>query len=208
MGSPCFLQLNRYERTASRPLTIACSGVSPSEWHPGRSGYSIKYPPPSSDESGRIVNGYLSIWTRSLMNGILQLGDELHKVAHVPGLDRNVLGYRSSSCGRVPECHMACTSLAVNINTETPRDNLQILHTLVARVSAHAGEDLLGVGHIFMVPNTTPWNNSVPLRSLHHLLRRGLKIPSTLCNPPLSYSQKLLCGLQNDSGPPSWPILL
>ena len=49
---------------------MACSGVSPSEWQPGRSGYSIKNPPPSSDDSGRIVNGYLSILANSFMLGI------------------------------------------------------------------------------------------------------------------------------------------
>src|SRR5215813_883439 len=88
-GSPCFLQLNRYARTASRPFTTAFSGVSPSEWHPGRSGYWIRYSPPSSAESGRIVNGYLSTFARSFIFGGLQLAYEFHEIAHIPGLDRD-----------------------------------------------------------------------------------------------------------------------
>src|ERR1035441_2395206 len=116
VGSPCFLQLSRYERTASRPFTTACSGVPPSEWHPGRSGYSIKYPPPSSADSGRMVNGYLSMLANSLMVGILQLADEFHEVTHVPGLDRDVLRHGCSARLRVSERHVACASLAVDVD--------------------------------------------------------------------------------------------
>src|ERR1035441_3680679 len=116
---------------------MACSGVSPSEWHPGRSGYSIKNPPPSSAESGRIVNGYLSILANSVMLGILQLANKFYEVTHVPGLDRNVLRHRCSARPRMPECHMAGAALTVNVHPEAARDNCQVLHTPVAGVSPH-----------------------------------------------------------------------
>src|SRR5665647_2104157 len=142
---------------------MACSGVSPSEWHPGRSGYSIKNPPPSSAESGRIVNGYLSNLANSVMLGILQLANKLYKVTHVPGLDRDVLRDRCSARPRVPECHMACAALTVNVHPEATRDNFQILHAPVAEVPPHTRKDLLGIGHDYMVPNTAPWNNAACL---------------------------------------------
>src|ERR1035437_3999933 len=55
--SPYFRQLARYDFTASRPFATASSGVSPSVMQPGRSGYSIRYPVPSSSESGRMMKG-------------------------------------------------------------------------------------------------------------------------------------------------------
>jgi len=36
---------------------VAAAGVSPSDMQPGMSGYSMRNPPPSSRERGRIVNG-------------------------------------------------------------------------------------------------------------------------------------------------------
>ena len=58
MGSPCLAQLKRSALTASQPCSKASSGVSPSEMHPGRSGYSMANPPPSAAERGRMVNGW------------------------------------------------------------------------------------------------------------------------------------------------------
>src|ERR1035438_4260429 len=139
---------------------MACSGVSPSEWHPGRSGYSIKNPPPSASESGRIVNGYLSILANSVMIWILQLAIKLHEVTHVPGLDRNVLRHGCSARLRVPECHMACAALTVNVYPEATRYDFQILDAPVAGVPPHPRKDLLGIGHDYMVPNTAPWSNA------------------------------------------------
>jgi len=52
--------------SASRPLAMASSGVSPSEMHPGTSGNSIGYPPPSSVASGRMANGESSSSESSL----------------------------------------------------------------------------------------------------------------------------------------------
>src|ERR1019366_6217590 len=128
---------------------MACSGVSPSEWHPGRSGYSIKNPPPSSVESGRMVNGYLSILANSVMLGILQLANEFYEVTHVPGLDRNVLRHRCSARPWVPECYMACATLTVNVNPEAMRDDFQVLHTPVAGIPPPA--------RIFLALDTTLW---------------------------------------------------
>ena len=144
---------------------MACSGVSPSEWHPGRSGYSIKNPPPSSAESGRIVNGYLSILANSVMLGILQLANKFYEVTHVPGLDWNVLWHRCSARPRVPECHMACAALTVNVRPEATRDDYQVLHAPVAGVPPHPRKDFLGIGHDYMVPDTAPWNNAVAANS-------------------------------------------
>src|ERR1035437_9027356 len=121
---------------------MASSGGLPSEWHPGRSGYSIKNPPPSSTESGRIVNGYLSILANLVMLGILQLANEFYEVTHVPGLDGNVLRHRCSARPRVPECHMACAALTVNVYPEATRDHFQVLPASVARVPPHPRKDL------------------------------------------------------------------
>jgi uncharacterized heparinase superfamily protein len=43
--------------TASRPLTMASSGVSPSDMQPGKSGKTINQPPPSSFSRGRSSKG-------------------------------------------------------------------------------------------------------------------------------------------------------
>src|ERR1035441_9276173 len=138
---------------------MACSGVSPSEWHPGRSGYSIKNPPPSAFDSGRIVNGYLSILASSVMIWILQLANKLYEVTNVPGLDRNVLRHSCSARPRVPECRVACAALTVNVHPEATRYNFQILDAPVVGVPPHPLQDLLSIGHEYMVPNTAPLNN-------------------------------------------------
>src|ERR1035437_1941317 len=135
---------------------MACSGVSPSEWQPGRSGYSIKTPPPSSDDSGRIVNGYLSILANSLMLEILQLTNEFYEVTHVPGLDRHVLRHRCSARPRVPECHVACATLTVNVNPEAMCDDFQILHTPVAGIPPHSRKVFLALDTIQWYLNYAP----------------------------------------------------
>ena len=94
------------------------------------------------------------------MLGILQLADEFYEVAHVPGLDRNVLRHRCSARPRVPECYMACATLTVNVNSEGMCDDFQVLYTPVAGIPPHSRKEFLGVGHDSMVPNTAPVNNT------------------------------------------------
>ena len=50
---------------------------------------------------------------------------------------------------RVPERHVACPALAINVHPEAPCNDLQILHAPVARILPHAGKDLLSIGHDF-----------------------------------------------------------
>jgi hypothetical protein len=58
---------------------------------------------------------------------------------------------------------MACAAPAVNVYTEAARDDFQVLNAPVASVPPHSREDLLGIGHDNMVPNTAPRNNAVRL---------------------------------------------
>jgi hypothetical protein len=89
----------------------------------------------------------------------LQLANKLYEVTHVPGLDRNVLRHGCSARPRVPECHVACAALTVNVHPEATRYDFQILNAPVAGVPPHPLKDLLRIGHKDMVPNTAPLNN-------------------------------------------------
>jgi hypothetical protein len=42
---------------------------------------------------------------------------------------------------------MACAAVAININSEAPGDDLQILDASVPGILPHSGKDLLGIGH-------------------------------------------------------------
>src|SRR5713226_8289804 len=80
---------SRQSRRASLPLAIASPTVSPSDMHPGMSGYSTRYPPPSSAESGRTVNWYpsRSRFLFALMVPDLSSGvDKRHKLLDVDRL--------------------------------------------------------------------------------------------------------------------------
>jgi hypothetical protein len=42
---------------------------------------------------------------------------------------------------------MACATVVINANTETPRHHSQILDPPIPRVLSHLSKDLFGIGH-------------------------------------------------------------
>src|SRR5919109_5334825 len=87
---PDSMNTSTQSRSASLPLAIASSIVSPSDMHPGISGYSTRYPPPSSRERRRTVNWYASrsrfvfaLMLFNLSGGV----DQSEKLPNINGLD-------------------------------------------------------------------------------------------------------------------------
>jgi hypothetical protein len=51
--------------------------------------------------------------------------------------------------------------MAIHIDTESPRDDFEILHSPITRILPHTSEDLLGIRHsLLMVPNMAPRSNA------------------------------------------------
>lgn len=80
------------ERKASEPFSTACSIVSPSAMHPGRSGNSTSHPPPSAFDRRRIVKG-CSIFFMATSS--TSPGDFF--------ADTGLIGFRSGTVSFVPE---------------------------------------------------------------------------------------------------------
>src|SRR5690625_4321602 len=107
--------------SASLPFAIACSGVSPSDMHPGKSGNEINHPPPSSLESGRIWNGY-SKGLFIFFTDIIHQGQELHDVDR---LDRPPEWHRDRKFGfRVEKDEMTSSGLS-NLYAVAPCNRLK-----------------------------------------------------------------------------------
>src|SRR6266545_5312318 len=122
---------SRQSRSASLPFAIASAIVSPSDMHPGMSGYSTRYPPPSSADSGRTVNRYSSNsrFERALMIPNLSSGvDKRRKLFDVDRLygtsrrRRDDLAYT----GRAEDHVTAATPGSAPLNEISFRCHLQL----------------------------------------------------------------------------------